>query len=190
MKEQTRIIRGNGFFAHVLEKGTLDAFDPSKARFRTWVRLCLDGFVDNQIKAEMRQKRGGGVEHLSLDFENAEGELQQIDIPVDAGLDDWFHHEWIRQLLRLSIDDLRAQTQQAVDFKIFERYDLESPDRDENLRYEDLAEELSVSVSKITNTLFSMRGKFRAIVLARLRTLCNSEDEFIEEARAVLGIRE
>jgi len=178
-----------GFFAHVLEKGTLDAFDPAKARFRTWVRLCLDGFVDNQIKAEMRQKRGGGAQHLALDFENAEGELQQVDVPVDGGLDDWFHQEWIRQLLRLSVEELRATTHNEVDFTIFERYDLDAPERDEKLRYEDLAEELGVSVTKVTNTLFAMRGKFRAIVLARLRALCASEEEFKEEARAVLGVR-
>ena len=48
------------FFAATLEKDVLGRFDPARARFRTYLRLCVDGFASNVRKAEGRLKRGGG----------------------------------------------------------------------------------------------------------------------------------
>ena len=50
-----------GFFLRAFEKDFFAGFDPSKARFRTYLRTCLDGFVANARKADARLKRGGGV---------------------------------------------------------------------------------------------------------------------------------
>jgi hypothetical protein len=42
------------FFTQVVEKDTFDRFDPAKARFRTYVRLCVDGFVAKEQRAADR----------------------------------------------------------------------------------------------------------------------------------------
>src|SRR5215510_5198762 len=57
------------FFARALEKGFFDGYDPQRARFRTYLRTCLDGFVANERAAAGRLKRGGGQSHVSLDAE-------------------------------------------------------------------------------------------------------------------------
>ena len=41
-----------GFFLRAFEKDFFAAFDPSRARFRTYLRICLDGFVANARKAD------------------------------------------------------------------------------------------------------------------------------------------
>ena len=61
------------FFARCLEKEYLARFDPSKARFRTFVRTCLDGFLANERQSATRLKRGGGALVESLDFASADG---------------------------------------------------------------------------------------------------------------------
>ena len=58
-------------------------FDPARARFRTFLRVCLDGFVVNEHKAASRIKRGGAVSFVSLDFAAAERELSAL--PVASG---------------------------------------------------------------------------------------------------------
>src|SRR5215211_615259 len=63
------------FFARAFEKGSLGRFDPERARFRTYLRVCLDGFVANEHKAASRIKRGGAVSFVHLDFAAAENEL-------------------------------------------------------------------------------------------------------------------
>src|SRR5216683_2423563 len=64
-----------GFFAELLERDLLAKYAPEKSRLRTYLRLCVDSFVMNEDKATRRQKRGGNVLHVALDFTAAEGEL-------------------------------------------------------------------------------------------------------------------
>jgi DNA-directed RNA polymerase specialized sigma24 family protein len=47
------------FFSRALEKGFFDAWDPARGKFRTFLRVCLDGFLANEAKAAGRLKRGG-----------------------------------------------------------------------------------------------------------------------------------
>src|SRR5688572_17741960 len=57
-----------GFLARAFEKRFFDAYDPARARFRTFLRTCLDGYAANEQAAERRLKRGGAVAVLSCDF--------------------------------------------------------------------------------------------------------------------------
>ena len=61
-----------GFFLRAYEKDFFTSFDSSKARFRTYLRTCLDGFVANARKADARLKRGGSVRLIPIDFAEAE----------------------------------------------------------------------------------------------------------------------
>src|SRR5262245_2065315 len=116
------------FFARALEKEFFARYDPEKARFRTYLRTCLDGFVANEWRGGARQTRGGGVPPLGLDFETLEGEL--LERPLQAALDPetLFEREWVRSLFGLAVERLRArctETGKEVHFALFERYDLE-----------------------------------------------------------------
>ena len=178
------------FFARAMEKAFFDRYDPARARFRTFLRACLDGFVANERKAARRLKRGGAATVLSLDFDAAEGELRRIDVPDDADPDAQFRREWVRSLFALAVDELRdtlAKAGKDTYFELFRRYDLEGGETGNRVTYADLASALGVSVTQVTNHLAYARREFRRIVLQRLRTLCATEEEFREEARELLG---
>jgi RNA polymerase sigma factor (sigma-70 family) len=178
------------FFARAIEKGTLDRFDPAKARFRTFLRVCLDGFAANERESLGREKRGGRTTTLSLDFERAEGELASSDPPATENFDDYFQREWMRTLFELALEDLRTECERAgraQDFEVFRRYDLDVAAREGRLSYADLAAELGVSLEHVTNRLHATRARLRACLLARLRELCATDEEFRAEARAILG---
>jgi DNA-directed RNA polymerase specialized sigma24 family protein len=177
------------FFARAIEKRFFDSYDPSKARFRTFLRVCLDRFVANERQASARMKRGGGQTMVPLDFETAEGELRRHDVAVDADLDGYFHREWIRSLFALAVNDLREEYRQAGKvkaFRVFERYDIESPADGAALTYADLARELDVAVTDVTNYLSAARRAFRRLLLERLRSVCGDAVEFEAEARHLL----
>ena len=53
---------------------------------------------------------------------------------------------------------------------------------------EELAQELGVSVTDVTNYLSFARREFRRTVLEKLREITASEEEYRMEARAVLGV--
>lgn len=177
------------FFTHALQKDVLGRFDPARARFRTYLRLCVDGFAGNVKKAEGRLKRGGGSMTVPLDFETAEGEIVRHELAVPADVDELFYSEWVRALFQHAVDDLRRwadSTGRGVMFRVFERYDLADPAEDRPT-YGALAGDLNLPVATVTNHLAAMRRQFRHHVLERLRDLTTSDDEFETEARRLLG---
>ncbi|NUO80214.1 sigma-70 family RNA polymerase sigma factor [candidate division KSB1 bacterium] len=179
-----------GFFTQALEKGYFQNYDAAKARFRTFLRACLDGYVANVHKAEQRLKRGGHAQILSLDFESAEGELQHIEIADTENVEDYFEREWQRSLFSLALEALRAECavkQRQTHFQLFARYDLDESEAP-RLTYEQLAAEFGLSVSNVTNYLALVRREFRRILLEKLRELTATDQEFHQEARAVLGV--
>ena len=176
----------------MLERELLNRFDAGKGRLRTYLRLCVDSFLLNEDKAARRQKRGGAVQHLALDFAAAEDELAGgcIDAAAIASpdsLDQFFEKEWVRSLFTLAVEDLRtlciAQGRERT-FQLFEAYDL---DGDENISYEQLAQQYGVAVTAVTNGLAWARREFRKMALERLQRICGSDEEFQREAKAVFG---
>lgn len=178
-----------GFFAAAYEKGFLERYDPVRARFRTWLRVCLDGHVSNHRQAESRAKRGGGEPTLSLDFEGAEAGLADRSA---SGLDPeaLFEREWVRSLFEDAIAALRARCEaedKTAHLRVFMRYDIEDHPQGQAPSYADLARELDLPVTQITNHLHWTRRVFRGLVLDRLRELTVDEAEFRSEARRLLG---
>jgi RNA polymerase sigma factor (sigma-70 family) len=181
-----------GFFVELLERDLLSRFAPEKSRLRTYIRLCTDSFVLNQIKHAGRQKRGGDAVHLALDFPAAEGELnaQTIDpaaIPSPEQFEDFFEKEWIRSLFSSAVEDLRqfcASRGKEATFVLFAGYDLAD---DDHLSYSQLAEAHGLSLSDVTNQLAWARREFRRFAQERLRALCLTDEEFARESKTLFG---
>jgi len=179
-----------GFFAVAFEKGFFDAYDPARARFRTFLRTCLDRFAANQRKAASRLKRGGQALLVPLDFEGAEGELKLQPADPGADLEALFRREWVRHLFGQAVEALRrhcAEGGKDVHFALFRRYDLDADEAETPPSYAELAEELAIPVTQVTNHLAWARREFRRLVLDTLRHVVGSEEEFRAEAREILG---
>jgi RNA polymerase sigma factor (sigma-70 family) len=183
------------FFARLIEKGTLADFDPAKARLRTFLRVCVDHFVANEVKAAKRLKRGGHAVHLPLDFPTAEAELERAKPALSATassdrIDEFIEKEFIRSLFGLSVEELRQFCEsrgKQTQFRLFEIYDLEDTSQ-KRAGYAELAKKFGIAVTDVTNYLAFARREFRRIALERLREMTGSEEEFRREARALLGV--
>jgi RNA polymerase sigma factor (sigma-70 family) len=162
------------FFTNALQRDFFTRFDPSKAAFRTYLRMAVERFAANEHAAALRQKRGGDVEfvpvHEAITTESAE----QI-----------YEREWQRQLFALAIDDLRAHCQASgkqLQFGIFEAYDLTEDDRPS---YAQLAARHGIAETTVTNHLVWARRTLRTLVTERLRGVTSGETEFRQEMRRV-----
>jgi len=204
------------FFVALLERDLVARFDANRARFRTYLRTCLDRFVLNAREAGGRIKRGGEFRFVPLEVETEGGGARPREVAANGGdPEELFHREWMRTLFARAVDTLREQCAESGregQFAVFERYDLYDVDRDRagepgyadlpnadpdagdapsapaRPSYADLSNELGIPVTKVTNDLHAMRRRFRAIVLDTLRELTATEEEFRAEARDLFGV--
>lgn len=171
-----------GFFERVIDDELLADYDPAKARFRTYLRRCLDHHAIDQHRRHTAARRGGRT--IAVDFGDAEREL----VAGSTGTpDEVFDREWVRQLMALAVERVLARLEQRnkpIHAELFRRFHL----GDDPPHYDDVAIELEVKVTDVTNWLHTARREFRRVALELLRELTASEEDFVSEAQAVFGI--
>ena len=172
-----------GFFTKLIEEDLLASFDPSRARLRTYLRACLDHYVQKQNEFAGRLKRGGGSEILGFDYDAAEREIaSSMPSPEDL-----FFREWRREIFSLALEDLRdccVRSGKQVQHRIFEQYDLAEGERPS---YTVLAAEHGIPVTSVTNYLAWARRELRRLLLLRVETVTSGERESRAELRTLFG---
>jgi RNA polymerase sigma factor (sigma-70 family) len=174
------------FFARAMEKSFFDGFDPARARFRTFLRTCLDRHFANVRKAQQREKRGGPA-GVALDFDEAERELARADASAWEAPEECFDREWRRGIFAHAVAALRAQleaTGKASAFRLFERYDLGEGPRP---TYDDLGRELRMPPTTVTNQLALARRELRRLALEHLQALAANDEELRADTRHLFG---
>jgi RNA polymerase sigma factor (sigma-70 family) len=176
------------FFTTAFEKAWLETYDPAKARFRTFVRMCADRHLMNWKQAASRLKRGGATAPQSLDFEAAERDVAARGGSVPPDAEEFFRQEFIRTLFARALERVRTEyagSGRTVHLRIFERYDLDPSD---GQTYAALARELGLTEGQVTNYLAQVRRSFRDAALDALRALSGSTQHFRDEARELFGL--
>ena len=171
------------FFEACLEGAVVERYDRERARFRTYLRLRIDRFVQDERRARMAERRGGKLGALSLD--GIEDELALADPSADP--EAAFEREWTRSVLSIAFEALRAHANEKnkqEHFRAFERFHVAQDAPNQG----DVARELGTDVVTLTHRLAYARRHYRRLVLETLRELTASDEEYRDEAKAVLGV--
>jgi len=163
------------FFALAVENNLFRPFDHDRGTFRTYLRICLDRFLANRHRFESRQKRSA----IRIPFDDS---LANEVLSADRSPEELFERECARSLFSAAIEQLRTALP-VVPFAVFERYDLADPSQ--RLSYRQIACELNIPVTTVTNYLALARRELRRILLNRLRGITRDEGELRREARAL-----
>ena len=86
------------FFARFLEKNYLQGLTSEKGRFRAFLLAALKHYMANEWDKSQRQKRGGGVTPLTLDWGDADTRYQ-IDPADQLSPDRLYDRAWAMTLL-------------------------------------------------------------------------------------------
>ena len=179
------------FFGEAFEKDWFSDFDPSRARFRTFLRTCVDRSVMKSDRDASRHKRGGGVRIVAMDFPGAESELALASPDDRSDPDELFRREWVRSVFESAVARLRDDLvgrQKAVHFELFSRYDLHSLEGERRPTYGELAGALGISTTQVTNFLALARRQFREIVLELLADTAGDDQDYADSVRELLGV--
>jgi RNA polymerase sigma-70 factor (ECF subfamily) len=96
------------FFARFLAKNYLEGLNAERGRFRAFLLAALKHFLANEWDRSQRQKRGGRIPHLPLDWQTADDQFRLAAGP-QAGPEQAFDREWALALLDRVVSRLRDE---------------------------------------------------------------------------------
>jgi hypothetical protein len=126
-----------------------------------------------------------------MDFPGAESELAFAVAEDHGDPDELFRREWVRSVFEAAIARLRedlVSRQKGVHFELFSRYDLHSVDGERRPTYAELAGDVGIPVTQVTNYLALARRRFREIVLDLLAETSGDDQDYADSVRELLGV--
>jgi RNA polymerase sigma-70 factor (ECF subfamily) len=170
------------FFAELLEKDYLQAADPRRGKFRSFLLTAFKHFLSRERDRASAQKRGGGRPLLSLDFRVGEDRyhLEPIDHATPESL---YERRWALAILEQTLSRLRQELANAGKEKLFER--LKGALAGEGLQesYAQIAEELGVSEQAVKVAVHRLRRRYQELLRAEIAETVASPEEVDEELR-------
>jgi len=171
------------FFQALCEKEFLKNLDPSRGRFRSYVRMALDNFARQEHRFSNARKRGGEAAYIPMDLAAA-FQPARTSTP-----DEIFLREWARSVMMLAVDELELECSgagKAAEYELFRARDLEGVSGNPP-SYGDLGRRFGMSEIEVTNVLYRVRRRLRELVLLRVRDTVDSEAEAEAELRDLFG---
>jgi DNA-directed RNA polymerase specialized sigma24 family protein len=156
-----------GFFFYLVKKNVVQAADPQKGRFRSFLLGTLKNFVSNEEGRERALKRGGDQQLISLDEEVAEGRYAHE--PVDnRSPEKLFDRRWALTVLEEASRRLESEFKENKAEREFS--ELKSfLNSDRGLSYAELAVRLGRSELALRSVVSRMRRRFRELLVEVIR---------------------
>jgi RNA polymerase sigma-70 factor (ECF subfamily) len=174
------------FFAAFLQKNYLEGLSAERGRFRAFLLASLKHYLANEWDKSHRQKRGGHIPHLSLDWQTADARFQ-IPAPRDLSPDKAFDREWAVALLarviqRLSGEcDADGRGRQFAELKGFLTIDTQA------IPYATAAETLGLSPGAARVAVHRLRKRYRQLLRDEVSQTLENPDQVNEELRALFA---
>jgi len=175
------------FFARFLQRNYLKGLSAESGKFRAFLLASLKHFLANEWDKSQRQKRGGGVEHLSLDWQSADRRYH-LDPPDPASPETTFDREWALALLERVIARLRQECvadrkgelfEQAKGFLMLGKNAIPYPEAAKNLKIEEGA--LRVAVHRL-------RKRYRELLRDEIAQTLSDPSQVQEELRTLQAV--
>jgi len=173
-----------GFFEHLIESRAYARADREKGRFRSFLLGALKHFVAHARAHEGAQKRGGGLQLLSLD----EAALEQVEREVRTGPETTpellFDREWAAALLQQVAQRLEHEWQLAGKAELF--HELRSyiaVGTDGAAAYDELARRLGRAAVTLRSDVARLRARYRDILRDEVRGTVTANESVDDELR-------
>ena len=165
-----------GFLADLLERGDLAKADPSRGRFRSFLRTACSHFLSHAREHDRALKRGGGRAPLSLDLRDAEG--RYINEPAhELTAEHLFERRWATVLLGHVLARLESEVSKSGKGALLARFGpiLEGDNLVES--YKEIGDALQMSDGAVKVAAHRLRGRYRQILREEVaRTVADPAD--------------
>lgn len=177
-----------GFFAKLLEKGTLAKADPAKGRLRSFLLTCVRNYLHNEHARTMAERRGA---HLLTSFNQEWAEHRFANEPADELTPDrLYQRRWALTLLEFTLQMLE---QEYVTNGKGELFAALRPclgfNKEQLPNYAVLAARLGSTETAVRTQVFRLRQRWREILFQQVSVTLDdpTSDEIKAELSELLG---
>ena len=172
------------FFARLLEKNFLEGVSSGKGKFRAFLLAALKHFLANEWDRANRQKRGGGLAPISLDWQDAETRYQ-IE-PADLlSPDKLYDRAWAVTLLERVINRLREESAASGKAELFEQLKPFLMAGKGAIPYGKAAAALGLTEGAARVAAHRLRQSYRRLLRAEISQTLSDPAQVEEEMRAL-----
>ena len=175
-----------GFFLDLLERSDLADLDRDKGRFRSFLLASLKHYISNDRDRKRTKKRGGGVTHLALDWENADAKFGLSSDSIFSP-EATFDREWAKILLErvlLQLGDEFSSAGKSAEFAGLKKF--LTTGRGE-IPYEEAALELGMKATALRVAVHRLRKRYRALLKAEIARTISASESVEEELAALMN---
>ena len=169
-----------GFFLHLIERGTFGRADPARGRFRSFLLGALRWFLSNEYERESARKRGGHSTFIPIDRAEVESSLQ-CKVETEASFDLQFDQQWARALVRNALDALRAEYVESGQAQLYANLQSCLDPAVATPPYAVLATRLACNEGAVKVAVHRLRGRFRAVLRREVALTVTTSQEVEQE---------
>jgi RNA polymerase sigma-70 factor (ECF subfamily) len=177
------------FFSHLLETGLLQAADPNRGRFRSFLLTSFKNFLANERQRETALKRGGGTPPLSLDADDAETRFA-LEPAEDVTPDVLFERRWAMTLMERAMHSLGQRYEHdglGERFRELKRYLTGS---EEQIPYREVGDALGMSEANVRVAVHRLRKRYGEHLREEISQTVVDPAELDDELRHLLSVIE
>jgi RNA polymerase sigma factor (sigma-70 family) len=172
------------FFTRFLEKNYLEGLSAERGKFRAFLLASLKHFLANEWDKSQRQKRGGGAQHLSLDWQSAEEKLQH-EPPDTSSPDRIFDREWALALLEQVIVRLREECVMEGKAQLFEQAKGYLMVGEQAIPYVAAAKTLNLDEGAVRVAVHRLRKRYRELLREEIAGTLSDTAQVQEELQSL-----
>jgi RNA polymerase sigma-70 factor (ECF subfamily) len=174
------------FFTRLIEKGTLNAADPAKGRFRAFLLSACRYFLLDARDQQNAWKRGGTIRFVPLE---AEGRYQAE--PIDTLTPDkLFDRAWALSLLNTVLERLQAEFAAKGKLEAFETLKIVLTEGPRAISHAEMARRLKMTEAAVQVAVHRLRKRYKTLVREQIAATVEGAEEVEDEIRdlfAALG---
>lgn len=185
--EQARDLT-QGFFAMFLERRDVEAVDPSRGRFRSYLLAAVKNFLGNERARARALKRGAGSVPLSLSLPLSSAADPGLPIePVDERTpEDDFDRQWALAILRRGLERLRDEQTAKGRNEIFERLKPALAGERVDGGYAAVAAEMGLTTVAVKVAVHRLKKRYGELLLEEVARTVDLPREIEDEMRVLL----
>ena len=178
-----------GFFAELLERGSLDAVRKEKGRLRSFLLGGLKYFLANEGRRAMAFKRGKGQQLISLDELRTE---EHIDMepadPVTAEM--IYERRWALTLLERVLSRLKDEYRAAGNATLFDSLKELLPDEPGSPSQAEIAARLGITENAVRQAFYRFRQRYQSLLREEIANTVATPGDIEDELRHLITVLE